>query len=305
MRFRITHSTRFEYEEPAYASHNELRIRPRDLPDQRCLAFDLHVDQPASILEYDDFFGNHAHSLSVSPPHETLTITTKSLIERVHVPLAEYVETAFAAFLTEDKLRNNLYCEFLNQSRFVPFSERLRKFFWMTLRPGDHEDVAAYVMRVVAYVRDQFEYETTKTNVFSSLNDILKSGGGVCQDFAHLSIGLLRLAGVPSRYVSGYLAPPPSTSGSVDLSQQASHAWFEAWLPGLGWTAYDPTHQCRTGDRHLKVAIGRDYADVPPLKGVYRSDGSKAAMRVTLNVEPLDYETNSSGGDPSGQQSQQ
>jgi transglutaminase-like putative cysteine protease len=296
MRFRIIHSTRFQYEEPAYASHNELRIRPRDVPNQRCLAFDLSVDQPAAILEYDDFFGNHAHSLSVSPPHESLTIIAESLVERIHAPIIDYVETSFADFLTEDRLRNNLYCEFLNSSRFIPFSERLRKFFWMTLRPGDKEDVAAYVMRTVGFVRDQFEYETTKTNVFSSLNDILKSGGGVCQDFAHLTIGLLRLAGVPSRYVSGYLAPLPSTGGNVDLSQQASHAWFESWLPGVGWTAYDPTHRCLAGERHLKVAVGRDYADVPPLKGVYRSDGARAAMMVTLNVEPLDYKSNSSGG---------
>jgi transglutaminase-like putative cysteine protease len=301
MRFRIIHSTRFQYEEPAYASHNELRIRPRDVPDQRCLAFDLSVDQPAAILEYDDFFGNHAHSLSVSPPHESLTIVAESLVERIHTPIVDYIETPFADFLGEDRLRNNLYCEFLNSSRFIPFSERLRKFFWMTLRPGDKEDVAAYVMRTVGYVRDQFEYETTKTNVFSSLNDILKSGGGVCQDFAHLTIGLLRLAGVPSRYVSGYLAPLPSTGGNVDLSQQASHAWFESWLPGVGWTAYDPTHRCLAGERHLKVAVGRDYADVPPLKGVYRSDGARAAMMVTLNVEPLDYKSNSSGGDSKDQ----
>jgi transglutaminase-like putative cysteine protease len=306
MRFRIRHSTRFEYEEPAYASHNELRLRPSDGAGQKCLAFDLTVDQPAAILEYTDFFANHAHSLSISPPHETLTIVAESLIERIHEPDPECAETPFAEFLIEDKLRNSLYYEFLNSSRFVPFSERLRKFFWMAVRPGDHEDVAAYVMRVVAYVRDQFEYETTKTNVSSSLNDILKSGGGVCQDFAHLTIGLLRLAGVPARYVSGYLAPAPPSPANRDLSQQASHAWLEAWLPHLGWTAYDPTHRCRADNRHLKIAIGRDYADVPPLKGVYRSDGAKAEMTVMLNVEPADFESSSGGStNQNGNQSQQ
>ena len=295
MRFRITHSTRFRYDQPAYASHNELRIRPADGGDQHCLAFALIADQPAAILEYRDFFGNHAHSLSVSPPHDVLTIVAESLIDRTPVPVPAYAETSFAQFLADDRRRNNLYCEFLNSSRFIPFSERLRKFFWMSVRPGDNEDVAVYVMRVLTFVRDQFEYETTKTHVFSSLNDILKSGGGVCQDFAHLTIGLLRLAGLPTRYVSGYLAPAAPTSAVTHLGQQASHAWFETWLPGSGWTAYDPTNRCRAGERHLKLAIGRDYADVPPLKGIYRSDSARAAMTVTLSVEPLDCASNGSG----------
>ena len=307
MRFRIRHSTRFEYERPAYASHNELRMRPWDGTGQRCLTFELRVDQPAAILEYQDFFGNQAHSLSVSPPHETLTIIAESLIERAPEPERAYVETSFAQFLGEDRLRNNLYFEYLNPSRFVPFSERLRKFFWMAVRPGDKEDVASYVMRVLTYVRDQFEYETTKTHVFSSLNDILKTGGGVCQDFAHVTIGIMRLAGVPARYVSGYLAPARSGAAGAESGRQASHAWFEAWLPGLGWTGFDPTHRCRVDERHLGVAIGRDYADVPPLKGVYRSDGPRAAMTVVLSVEPADYGADSPGGadDQGGHQSQQ
>lgn len=304
MRFRIRHSTRFEYERPAYASHNELRMRPCDGEGQRCLASELRVDQPAAILEYTDFFGNRAHSLSISTPHETLTIVAESLIERAPEPERAYVETPFKQFLGEDRLRNNLYFEYLNSSRFVPFSERLRKFFWMAVRPGEKEDVASYVMRVVTYVRDQFEYETTKTHVFSSLNDILKTGGGVCQDFAHLTIGIMRLAGVPARYVSGYLAPARS-GGGPDSGQQASHAWLETWLPGLGWTAYDPTHRCRADERHLRVAIGRDYGDVPPLKGVYRSDGARSAMTVALNVEPADYEALGGSDSHGGRESEQ
>jgi transglutaminase-like putative cysteine protease len=282
MRFRIRHNTRFEYERPAFESHNEVRLRPWDSAAQHCLGFSLNTDPPAAVLAHIDFFGNHTHTISISGPHDALTIVAESAVEMVAAPSAEYAEVSFSRFLTDDGSRAGEFYEFLGPSRYVPFSERLRKFFWMGARPRGTEDVAEYVMRVVAYVRDQFAYEAAKTHVHSSINDILKSGGGVCQDFAHLTIGLLRLAGVPARYVSGYLAPLP---GARQLGEQASHAWLEAWLPGPGWTGFDPTHRCRTDQRHIGMAIGRDYGDVPPIHGTYRSLGEKSKMRVQLNIE--------------------
>lgn len=287
MRLRISHRTRFVYDRPAYDSHNELRLRPLEDPDQRCLAFELTVDQPAAVLEYRDFFGNRAHSVSVSAPHETLTVVASSIVERVARAPASREAMTFRRFLAEDDSRKRGYYEFLNPSRYVPFSERLQKFFWMA-HPSETDDVATYAGRIVAYVRDQFEYEKARTNVHSSLDDILKSGGGVCQDFAHLTIGLLRLAGVPARYVSGYLAPAISPGGAAALGEQASHAWLEAWLPGEGWTGFDPTHRYRTDERHIRVAVGRDYGDVPPLRGVYRSHAASQIMTVDLNVEHAD-----------------
>ncbi len=288
MLFRITHRTRFVYERPAYDSHNELRLRPLDGEGQRCLEFALSVDRPAAVIAWRDFFGNHAHSVSVSAAHDALAVAASSLIERTPDAPASLPEATFASFLAEDRARASAYCEFLGPSHYVPFSERLRKFFWM-VHPAAGEDVAAYAARIVAWVRDQFEYEKARTHVHSSLDDILKSGGGVCQDFAHLTIGVLRLAGVPARYVSGYLAPAPAAGGgAAAVGEQASHAWLEAWLPGAGWVGFDPTHRSRTGPYHISVAIGRDYADVPPLRGMYRSYGSGQVMKVELSVEPAD-----------------
>ena len=285
-------------------------------------------------------------------------------------PLPVATGVTLVEFLRGEAVRNNVYFEYFNPSQYIPFSERLRKFFWMA-RPQETEDVGLYVVRMMAYVRDQFEYETTATHVHSSLNDILDSGGGVCQDFAHLTIGILRLAGIPARYVSGYLAPanagylastapdrpsasssgrapiltagshalvgdrsagltsgagspggsdatdvsqggrfaggggstsddpaagfhPPGPLSPPDITAQASHAWLEAWLPGTGWTGFDPTHRCAVDGRHIGVAVGRDYADVPPLRGVFRSDGVDSMMTVDLNVEPVNP------GGPSG-----
>lgn len=281
MRFRISHHTRFEYERAAYDSHNEVRLRPWDSAVQSCLEFALKTEPPGAILAYDDFFGNHAHSIAVTAPHAALSIIAESTVTIAIPEPPDYPEVPFSRFLSDDQARAGEFYEFLGSSRFVPFSERLRKFFWMGARPKGVEDVAEYVARVVNYVRDQFEYETTRTHVHSSVNDILKSGGGVCQDFAHLTIGLLRLAGVPARYVSGYLAPPGTEGG---IGEQASHAWLEAWLPGAGWTGFDPTHRCRTDERHLGMAIGRDYGDVPPIRGSYSSQGAKSWMRVDLNI---------------------
>ncbi len=314
MLLRISHRTRFEYDQPAQDSHNELRLRPLEEAGQRCVAFELSIDRPAAVLIYRDFFGNHAHSVSVSAPHRELTIVAQSLVERPDTsqpacPDQAYPEMTFRDFLADDEAHLRDYCEFLNPSNYVPFSERLQKLFWMA-RPGQTEDVASYVARIVAWVRDQFDYQKARTHVHSSLDDILKSGSGVCQDFAHLTIGLLRLAGVPARYVSGYLAPAISPSGSAPLGEQASHAWLEAWLPHAGWTGFDPTHRYRTDERHIRVAVGRDYADVPPLKGMYRSNATNQVMTVDLNVEhsvatgPLD-ETGADGTCvPPGGQSQ-
>ena len=284
MQFRIKHKTRFDYEQASYDSHNELRMTPLDGFGQRCLAFELTIDRPGSIISFDDFFGNRAHALSVSEPHQSLTITAQSLVERHPLIPETQPEVPFARFLADDGRRRREYYEFLNSSRYVPFSDRLQKFFWMA-HPAGTEDVGAYVTRIVAYVRDQFEYESATTNVHSSLDDILKSGGGVCQDFAHLTIGLLRLAGVPARYISGYLAPPIASRHAATTAHQASHAWLEAWLADAGWTGFDPTHRCRTDERHIRIAVGRDYADVPPLKGVYRSHGTNQVMTVDLSVE--------------------
>ncbi len=280
MRFRVRHVTRFSYQEPAYESHNELRLKPRESPHQHTLAFQLEVTPPAAIIEYKDAFGNHVHAVSVHEAHRELEVSAYSLVERTEPPTLEGLTHPFGEFLLGDSLRAQEEYDFLSASRYVPFSDPLKKLFWM-VHPRMEEPVAEYTRRVVAWVRDQFSYEPGTTNVHSDVNDILSTGAGVCQDFAHLTLGILRLAGVPARYVSGYLAPRGRTR---PLGAQASHAWIEALLPEAGWTGFDPTHGCLTTDHHLRLAVGRDYGDVPPLRGVYRSPGTNYTMGVMLDV---------------------
>lgn len=285
MVFRIRHATRFAYEAPAYESYNEIRLHPIDGLGQRVLAFDLHVEPHASIFEFRDYFGNRAHSISIYPRHGALEIVTTALVERSPDFGGRPVEVPFDRYLADDETRTRENSDQLTASRYVPFSERLRRFFWMA-RPHRSEDVTEYVMRVICFIRDQFGYDTGTTHVHSNLDEILNAGGGVCQDFAHLALGVLRLAGVPARYVSGYLAPAPGMDAT--LEEQASHAWIEALLPGMGWTGFDPTHRCRTDIRHIRVAVGRDYSDAAPIHGVYRSAASHNTMSVELVVLPAE-----------------
>ena len=293
MLFRIKHVTRYVYEQPASQSHNDVRLTPIDAPDQKRVAFSLEVTPPAAISEYRDSFGNLAHSIDIQPPHTELIISSASVVDRLALPAEPSPQLTFADYLADDSARMMQHGEFLNPSRYVPFSDRLRSFFW-SVRPQLSEDITAYTERMVIYVRSQFAYDGATTNVHSTVDDILTSGGGVCQDFAHLSIGLLRLAGIPARYVSGYFAPDSQRAADSKPPELAPHAWIEALLPGTGWTGFDPTHKTRTLIRHIRVAVGRDYNDLPPVSGVYASAGGARRMAYELEVSPADQHGSSS-----------
>lgn len=281
MRFRIRHVTKFIYPEPVYESHNEVRLKPRDSQNQHTLGFRLDVRPAAAVVEYRDAFGNIVHALSIHEPHRELVVMADSLIERDAAPEIDPARNqSFAEFLIDDEPRAQEEYDFLHASRYVPFSDQLKRLFWME-HPRPDQPVGEYVARIVAWVRDQFAYEPGMTSVHSDVNHVLSAGAGVCQDFAHLTIGLLRLAGVPARYTSGYLAPRGRLR---PLGAQASHAWIEAMIPERGWTGFDPTHGCIATDHHLRIAVGRDYADVPPLHGVYRGASSVHQMGVSLDI---------------------
>jgi transglutaminase-like putative cysteine protease len=283
--FRIEYQTGYQYEQPAYDSINETRLRPLECPDQRLLAFKLDVQPPAIIREFRDRFGNSAHTVEVREPHRELVITAHSIVERTDISAGHSAYITFKDYLHKDDQRTHEFGDLLGPTRYIPFTPRLRRCFW-SAHPSMEEDIKTYVDRTISFVRDQFGYDRGTTHVHSTVDDILTSGGGVCQDFAHLTLGLLRLAGIPARYVSGYLAPrrkgvegPPP--------ELASHAWVEVLLPGLGWTGYDPTHRCRTDKHYIRIAIGRDYRDVPPVSGSYKTTGGNQKMRFALRLREV------------------
>lgn len=286
MRFRIRYQTRYTYELPASDSRNELCVCPNDTRDQKLLDFRLQVTPPASINEHRDDFGNIAHSVFIAGAHNELNIVADSIVERIESVTERGPHITFSEYLSDDVARTEQYGQFLRESRYVPFSSRLRKFFW-SARPSMEEDLTDYTEHIISYVRDQFGYDRGTTHVHSTVDDILSAGGGVCQDFAHLNIGLLRLAGIPTRYVSGYVAPSPSSDPNKPPAELASHAWIEVLLPGAGWTGFDPTYRSRTIAQHISVAAGRDYSDVPPIRGTYKSSGGDRKMTIELRVERI------------------
>jgi transglutaminase-like putative cysteine protease len=303
MRLRICHTTRFAYDAPAYQSHNQIRMRPLDSAGQTCADFALEITPAGKVLEFHDYYGNHVAAVSIQEPHDSLTIVARSLVERVCAPAPPTDAMSFEQFLCDDRQRIVSHYDFLSASPYVLFNDRMRRFFWLA-RPRADEDVAGYVQHVVAFVCDQFYYRPGVTNAYSTVDEILTTGAGVCQDFAHLTIAVLRLAGVPARYVSGYLAPPRYPADEGPDGPQASHAWLEAHLPYQGWIGFDPTHGCRADLRHIRVAVGRDYSDVSPIRGVYRSFGRRQTMSVDLTLEP-EAVANPAGDGDSQQQEQQ
>src|SRR5262245_59171719 len=174
MRYRIRHVTRFTYEEPAYESHNEVRLHPRDSARQRTLGFRLETTPSAAVINYRDAFGNNVHALSMHEPHTELMVCADSLIER-GTPRELSNEGSFELFLSRDNLRSQEEYDFLSPSRYIPFSEQLKKFFWM-VRPGMNEPVAEYSQRVVAWICDQFAYEPGTTDAYSDINQVLSAG---------------------------------------------------------------------------------------------------------------------------------
>jgi transglutaminase-like putative cysteine protease len=284
MMFRIRYTTRYAYEQPVSDSRNELRVCPSDSRDQKRLLFRLQVTPPASISEHRDDFGNLAHSVSVAESHNELTIVADSIVDRIELNPKRGPHVTFSEYLRDDTARTEQFGQFLRESRYVPFSPRLRKFFW-SVRPSMEEDLTDYAERMIWYVRDQFGYDRGTTHVYSTVDDILSAGGGVCQDFAHLNIGLLRLAGIPTRYVSGCVAPRLSRDPNGPPVELASHAWIEVMLPSVGWTSFDPTYRSRTTAHHISLAVGRDYGDVPPVCGSYKSSGGHQKMTFELQVE--------------------
>jgi transglutaminase-like putative cysteine protease len=278
--YRIRHLTQFRYDTPVSESLMELRMHPRTEGRQRCLSFEIKVDPRAQVSAYRDYLGNSIHHFDVPGKHVQLRIVTESLVEiqdGAHIPPAPGPDgwrelDALAAA--------GDYWEMLMPSHFAQPTEALRELA-ATLRVERRGDPLSFLCELNAAVHDWFDYAPRATRVDSPIDHAIEERKGVCQDFAHIMIALAREVKIPCRYVSGYLCPRPDKS---DRSiEGASHAWVEALLPRSGWTGFDPTNNLRTGDRHIRTAVGRDYADVPPTRGIFKGN-AKSELSVMVHV---------------------
>lgn len=286
MRFSIRHVTRFTYESPITGSVMEVRMQPRSDGTQRCLRFGLSTLPAARVMMYHDHDGNVVHHFNIPGRHSRLTVTAEALADCApHPPLPDEVPLTAWDRLEEVATSGDCW-EYLVPSTFAKPTAKLAEFA-RDLGLTREEDPLTLVRRLSADLHGRIEYCPESTSVDSPIDDALTARRGVCQDFAHVFIALARQAGVPCRYVSGYLFH--QTDDALGSSEGATHAWAEAWIPDVGWVGLDPTNNSIAGERHIRVALGRDYADVPPTRGVYTGlTAVKSELGVAVRVGPVD-----------------
>jgi len=281
MIYSVRHLTRFRYKPAVRESIMELRMQPRSEGNQRCLSFDLRVKPDALVMQYHDFLGNVVHHFDIAGKHGELNIKSQSVVEIVPTPELQAKNCGTWEQL-DAAIESGNYWEMLLPSDFArptPLLEQLTREMEIERRGRPLEAL----LEISHGIHENFAYVPNATSVDSPIDHAISERKGVCQDFAHIMIALVRKLRIPCRYVSGYLFH--TTEDQSSSAEGASHAWVEAFLPGLGWVGFDPTNDTVCSERHIRVAVGRDYVEVPPTRGVYKGGGeSELSVSVTVSL---------------------
>lgn len=282
MLLEIRHVTQYHYDEPVRESVMEVWMQPQKGAHQRLVSFELELDPPAQLFSYADAYGNAVYHFDVPQPHNRLNILARSAVEtQAPAPLPEGLDIGEWDRLRSDFVRGENF-DFLNPHGFAVETEALRAF--VVERRLDElrsRDPLSAVQELSRIIYDSFGYEAGVTRADSPIDLALEARRGVCQDFAHIMIAICRSWGVPARYVSGYLFTDRQAGDRSD--PDATHAWVEVFLPSVRWFGLDPTNNVAAGERHIAAAVGRDYNDVPPSRGVYKGDAeSQLAVGVSV-----------------------
>ncbi len=285
MRYVVEHETRLRFRHPVREHHCELRLAPPDTPHQRVHGVRFAVDPEAPLSEFRDGFGNRVHHFDVASPHEFLKTRVTAEVETLltnpfdYPPIPPSREMEWIA--SELRGTPRLWDYVLHRSPATPAVDRI------SLPPGcparePGNSVLESVRAAMSWVAATLTYRAGVTHVHSSLAEALEARAGVCQDFAHLLITLVRSWGIPARYVMGYV--DPGYAPGSDPTTQAPHAWAEVLIPGAGWRGVDPVHQLVADETYLCVAWGRDYLDAAPQRGSFKGDAGGQAPEVSLSV---------------------
>jgi len=274
---RVVHSTGYRYPSKVSQSFNEVRLTPRADRRQVVLFSRIETTPASRLYRYTDYWGTSVTSFDLHAPHAELKVVASSVVDTAdEVPAAH--DVTWRDLVTGPVL--DRYAECLEPTGYTP---RDRELTAMSRQLRRGHDPADAVLAAATWVHEQLTYQPGSTGVHTSASDAWHAREGVCQDYAHVTLVLLRTMGIPARYVSGYLHTRPEAALGQRVSGE-SHAWVEAWTGG--WWAYDPTNGIPVGERHVWVATGRDYADVTPLKGIYSGTAS-SSLEVTVDVTRL------------------
>jgi transglutaminase-like putative cysteine protease len=283
--YSVRHVTTFRYEPAVRESVMEVRLQPRSEANQRCLSFTLDITPPANITQYRDFTGNTVHHFDIAGAHREVKVSAHSTVQVQAAPAPRSSEGGDWADL-DALTAGDDYWEMMLPSDFAHSGDALGQLS-KELRCERRCAPLELLTKLNEGIYELFSYVPNSTKVDSPIEEALQSRQGVCQDFAHIMIALVRSLRIPCRYVSGYLFHREENGHKDRSLEGASHAWVEALVPRLGWTAFDPTNNLIGGDRHIRVAIGRDYADVPPTRGVYKGE-AQSELSVAVTVSPSD-----------------
>ena len=282
-RLEIKHTSRYRYNGPVSHSVMRLCLKPLDDARQRLLRFHVETDPPAALSQETDSFGNSKHLLTLHHEHNSLEISSTSAVETAKAPslpsaLPNDAWEEIRSWQNSFRLWN-----FTHPSAYAHPSDALGTFVEETdLRPGD--DPLESVLRLSDTLHRAFQFAPGSTSAVSPIEHILETRQGVCQDYAHVMIAIARSWGVPARYTSGYLY---AGSWEEESLSSASHAWVECLLPGLDWVGFDPTNRGLAGQRHVRLAVGRDYKDVTPTEGIIHGN-AQSTLEVQVGVRPVD-----------------
>ncbi|MGC1516900.1 MAG: transglutaminase family protein [Maribacter sp.] len=292
MMFNVTHITKYEYNAPVSYCHNIATLRPRESKGQELLDYKIHISpEPAEISERIDFFGNYITRFSIQKEHKILKVTTTSRIARDYAQFHEaFHSDACKSVTMNDALvalksmdENVLDAkQYVLESIFIRRTDALiREYAEASFRGNRSVFDAAYELMQRIYT--DFEFDAEFSTISTPIEEVMREKKGVCQDFAQIAIACIRSVGLPARYVSGYIETLPAPGKKKLIGADASHAWFALFIPGFGWVDFDPTNNQIPKDQHIVVGWGRDYYDVPPLKGVVYGSG-QSKLKVSVDI---------------------
>ncbi|MBC8170163.1 MAG: transglutaminase family protein [Anaerolineae bacterium] len=285
MYYSIQHVTRFIYSASITESMMEVRMHPRTEGVQRCQSFKLSINPNARITEYRDYHGNIIHTFDIPGQHRQLALTARAIVERRPTPDLPEALPASAWQALDQQIEHGDFWDMLTPGEFTEPTSLLQALALEINATQRRDDPLTMLRQINQAIYEAFDYDQTTTSVDSVIDHAMTNRRGVCQDFSHIMIALVRGLRIPCRYVSGYLF---HRENGYDRSVvDATHAWIEAYLPDLGWVGFDPTNNVLTGERHIRVASGRDYADAPPTRGVFRGQ-AETELRVSVKVECIE-----------------
>jgi transglutaminase-like putative cysteine protease len=290
MIYKVNHITDYVYENPASLCHNVMFQVPHDFAFQKVLEFNYSIyPNPSFEVMRDDFFDNKYVYFSVNRTHNRLTVVADSKLELL-TPGWMYIDPAnttpwdeVVEWLHSTKASNDVR-QFYLESKHIQFADGIREYTMESFTPG--RPIMQAMLELNNRINNDFKFTPGFTDITTPLEEVFRHKKGVCQDFAHFGLACVRSIGLAARYMSGYIETLPPPGKPKLIGSDASHAWMALYIPGQEWVEFDSTNNLLVNDMHIRTAVGRDFSDVTPLKGIVYSYG-KQTMKVSVDVRNL------------------